>query len=321
MTGDQLVVNGEVDGFCLLKETEEGRFRVEYRSSTMTEFPNEEALGRALRSILLDEVLISLGLTPANLDWLSSSVVVEMVMLSSEEGRVEESTLGEFLQVFFSAYVFLMMLFFMILSSGQLLVRSVVEEKANRIVEILVSACSPTQLMTGKIVGLSCLGFTQMLVWSGVALIVSSALSLELIAHEQLLLLLLYFVLGYLLYASIFVAVGSPVTTEQEAQQVTSYLVIFLVIPLVLTVPAIQNPGAEWISILSYIPLLTPTMMGLRLALGTPSPAEILTTVTIMVVSIYVSMVIAGRIFRVAILSTGKRPTIRELVSWVRTGG
>ncbi len=318
--GDQLVVSGEVDGFCILKESKKGRYTIEFRSASLHEEPDKGDLENALKSILLEDTLISLGVPPSSLEWLNESVMVEMVILSSKEGRVEETNLKEFLQVFFSAYVFLMMLFFMILSSGQLLVRSVVEEKANRIVEILVSACTPTQLMTGKMVGLSCLGFTQMLVWSAVALIMSSVLSLEFIVHEQLLLLLLYFVLGYLFYASIFIAVGSPVTTEQEAQQVTGYLVIFLVIPLVLTVPAIQDPGAEWISILSYIPLLTPTMMGLRLALGSPALSEILTTVAIMLVSIYISMLVAGRIFRIAILSTGKRPTMRELISWVRTG-
>jgi ABC-2 type transport system permease protein len=318
--GDQLVIDGEVQVFCLLRRNDRGGFEIEFRSTTLTDQVEREALENALRSVLLEDVLTSLGVPGSTLDWLDSAVGVRMVLLSSRGEGIEENTLERFLQVFFSAYIFLMMLFFMILSSGQLLVRSVVEEKANRIVEILVSSCSPTQLMAGKILGLSGLGLTQMLVWGAVAFVVSQVIGFDFAPPDQLLLLCAYFLLGYFLYASIFVAAGSPVTTEHEAQQVTGYLVVFLVIPLVLTVPAIQNPGAEWITILSYIPLLTPTMMGLRLSLGTPSTAEIVVTMLIMIIAIYLCMIVAGRIFRVGILSMGKRPGIREIISWVREG-
>jgi len=313
--GDELVARGEIDGFCILMDLESGGYRAEFRSANVTEFLAAGRIRESFHKIVLEDTLSELGVDRSILRWVDSSVEVRMVKLSQigeEEGYGEE----QFVQTFFSAYVFLMMLFFMILSSGQLLVRSVIEEKMNRIVEVLISSCSPTQLMAGKVLGLSGLGFTQMIVWGTIAVIVSSFLSFDIIAHEHAFLLLLYFVLGYLFYAAIFIAIGSPVTTEQEAQAVTSYLVMILVIPLVLTVPAIQNPDAEWISILSYVPLLTPTMMGLRLSVGTPAVTEILLTVVVMVVSIYFAMVAAGRIFRVAILSTGKRPSLKEIVSW-----
>jgi len=170
-------------------------------------------------------------------------------------------------------------------------------------------------------VGLSGLGLTQMVGWVVIATILSWLAPIPVTIHEHVLVLLVYFVLGYLLYASIFVAVGSPVTTEQEAQQVSGYLVIILVLPLILTVPAIQDPGAPWVVVLSYFPLLTPAMMGLRIILGTVPPGEIIATVLLLLVSIVISLFIAGRIFRIAILSTGKTPTFKEVVSWVRTGG
>jgi ABC-2 type transport system permease protein len=172
--------------------------------------------------------------------------------------------------------------------------------------------------MAGKMLGLSFLGLTQMAVWVLVAFLFSAAASMPIVVHDHVLLLVLYFILGYLLYASLFVAIGSPVTTEQEAQHVTGYLVMVLVIPLVLAVPAIQDPGAGWITLLSFFPLLTPTMMGLRIVLGAVAPGEILATVGLLLGSIVIALIVAGRIFRIAILSTGKSPSFREILSWVR---
>jgi ABC-2 type transport system permease protein len=319
--GDRLVLSGNADAFCILKEVQNGRYAIECRTRGFDEFPGGKQLENVLKSLLLEDLLTSLGMPANSAGWIDSSVEVSSVVLSPVEDRVTEYAPEDFLKVFFSAYVFLMMLFFLILSSGQLLVRSVLEEKMNRIVEILVSACSPTELMAGKILGLSFLGFTQMAVWVVAALLLSHVAALPISVHDHAILLVIYFVLGYLLYASLFVAIGSPVTTEQEAQHVMGYLVVVLVLPLVLSVPVIQDPGAEWISILSFIPLMTPTMMGLRIALGTVPPGEIVATVILLIISIFISLFIAGRIFRIAILSTGKSPAFGEIVSWVRTRG
>jgi len=91
-------------------------------------------------------------------------------------------------------------------------------------------------------------------------------------------------------------------------------------LPIALALPAIQNPGATWIKVLSFIPLLTPTMMTLRIPIQVPSLWEIVITVVILVASTYVAMVAAGRIFRIAILSTGKRPSMKEILRWTRNG-
>jgi ABC-2 type transport system permease protein len=125
--------------------------------------------------------------------------------------------------------------------------------------------------------------------------------------------------MGYFLYAALFVAAGSPVTTEQEAQQITSYLSLLLVFPMVLIMPAMQNPDSAVIRILSYIPLFTPSFMVLRVSIQTPPLGEILATMGLLFVSAVVMMWVAGKIFRTAILVYGKRPTIPELIHWIRT--
>jgi ABC-2 type transport system permease protein len=213
-----------------------------------------------------------------------------------------------------------MMLFMLIVTSGQLLVRSIIEEKSNRIVEVLVSSVSSTELMAGKVLGLSGLGFTQIAFWALIGTAASLQFGIGFVALDNALLLIVYFILGYLFYAAIFIGVGSPLTTEQEAQQVTSYLVILLIVPIILAMPAMKDPGAMWLKILTFIPFLTPTMMALRIPIQMPAAWEIVATIAIMLVSIPAAMVAAGRIFRIGILSTGKSPKIADIIRWARKG-
>jgi ABC-2 type transport system permease protein len=133
-----------------------------------------------------------------------------------------------------------------------------------------------------------------------------------------MLLTLLYFLLGYFLYAGIFVAAGAPVTTEQEAQQITSYVSLMLVFPIVLAVPAMQNPDATYIRVLSFIPLLTPAFMVLRMPIQMPPMWEILATLGLLAASVVGIMWVAGKIFRIAILVYGKKPSFRQLWAWAR---
>jgi ABC-2 type transport system permease protein len=140
----------------------------------------------------------------------------------------------------------------------------------------------------------------------------------NLLQPEYFLLTLLYAILGYLFYAAIFVAAGSPATTEQEAQQITAYISMLLVAPFALMMLVMQNPNSVIVKVLSYIPLLTPSIMVLRVSIQMPSMWEILATTALMIVSTIVMMWVAGKIFRVAVLSYGKRPTLPELYRWVR---
>ena len=310
------VQRDEIEGYCIIAADPLVDTLVEYRSKHVGDLRITSRIEETLRSIVARQKLVQLGFDPSLLTVLHTSIDVRTVKLS----KTGETESGDFMTVFFSAYVFLMMLFFLILTSGQLLVRSMIEEKSNRIVEVLVSSLSPTDMMVGKVLGLSGLGFTQIGFWGLIGLALSLQFDITLIPLGQALLLMIYFVLGYLFYAAIFIAVGSPLNTEQEAQQVTSYLVLIVIMPIALALPAIQNPGAMWIKVLSFIPLLTPTMMTLRIPIQVPSAWEILITVVLMVASTYFAMIAAGRIFRIAILSTGKRPKLKEILQWARSG-
>jgi ABC-2 type transport system permease protein len=274
----------------------------------------QERFSRAIEQVIVESRLAVNGIDAALIRKLTASVHVKSLKIS---GKGEESEKG-FGETFASAYIGLLMLIFMVLTSGQLLVRSMVEEKSNRVIELLLSSCTPRDLMAGKILGLSGLGILQMLVYALMGVALAMKTNTNLLQPEYFLFTLLYAILGYLFYAAIFVAAGSPATTEQEAQQITAYVSMILVASFPLMLLVMQNPNSLIVKVLSYIPLLTPSIMVLRVSIQMPSAWEILATVALLIVSTLAMMWVAGKIFRVAVLSYGKRPTILELLRWVR---
>jgi ABC-2 type transport system permease protein len=172
--------------------------------------------------------------------------------------------------------------------------------------------------MVGKILGLSSLGFVQIGLWGVIGIAVSMKTGGSFFLTENLLLSAVYFGLGYLMYSAIFVGAGSPVTTEQEAQQLTSYLSLVLVFPIALAIPAMQDPDSMLIKVLTFVPILTPAFMLLRIPIQTPPTWEIVVSIVVLVVTTAVLMWAAGKVFRIAILVYGKRPSISQLVRWIR---
>ena len=206
----------------------------------------------------------------------------------------------------------------MIMSSGGMLVRSLLEEKSNRLIEILVSSCTPTQLLTGKILGLSMLNLFQIVIWTVIGIALTGAATISPEIFENIGLDLVYFVLGFIFYTGIFVGLGATATTEQEAQQFNSYISMILILPIVFAISTIQNPNSEIVHILSYFPLTTPSIMLLRLNISPVPLADILTTILILIISIFISIYLSSKIFKIGILSYGKRPTLRELINWIK---
>lgn len=311
---NKLVASDEIEGYFLIPGTAFDSGKVEYRAKNVGNFKIQERFSRAIEQVIIENRLVSRGFDTELIRKLTAGINVKSIKIS-EKGEESESSFGE---TFAKSYIGLLMLIFMVLTSGQLLVRSMVEEKSNRVIEVLLSSCTPRDLMAGKILGLSGLGILQMLVYALMGLALALKTDTNLLQPEYFLLTLLYAILGYLFYAAIFVAAGSPATTEQEAQQITAYISMLLVAPFALMMLVMQNPNSLIVKVLSYIPVLTPSIMVLRVSIQMPSMWEILATVALMIVSTIAMMWVAGKIFRVAVLSYGKRPTLPELYRWIR---
>lgn len=304
-----------IEGLLIIPADVEKRGVVEYRALNVGNIRDQERISKSLEDIITQHRLSEAGLDAQKVRSLMSSIDIKTIKIS-EKGEEKESG---FLETFASGYIFIMMLMFLVMTSGQMMVRSFIEEKSNRIVEVLMSSCSAKELMGGKILGLTMLGITTVLFW--ILIIVGINLTLEkpFINFDHMALMIAYFTLGYLFFAGVFIAAGAPISTEQEAQQVTSYVSIILVFPIALAVPAMQNPDSLLVKILTLIPFLTPAMMLLRLSIQMPSLWEIALSLTLLVLSAVGMMWAASKIFRIGILITGKKPNLKEIWRWVRT--
>jgi ABC-2 type transport system permease protein len=286
---------------------------VEYRSPNVSDIEGIRILERRISAIISEYRIEHAGLDPIRVRALSQSTEMRTVRIS-EKGEKESG----FLESFGISYVFLIFMLIMILSSGQMLVRSLVEEKSNRIIEVLISSCSPVDLMLGKIIGISMLAMVQVLFWTSIGVVLVYAAELRNLPLDNLWLMVVYFFLGFLLYAAIFVAFGSLASTEQEAQQMTGYLSMLLMLPIIVAFIATQNPNSPILVVLTMIPLITPQMMFVRLPITTPPVWEIAVSLLILIVAIFIVTWIAAKIFRTGILLTGKRPGLGEIFRWIR---
>jgi len=224
--------------------------------------------------------------------------------------------------------VFVYLLWVSIFTIAQLLLTNTIEEKSNRIIEVLLSSISPLELMTGKILGIAATGLTTIVCWVGFFLIglkfmpklmdLPADVDLTVLISDPSFLLsfVVYFLLGFLLYASMMVGIGSACNSIKEAQNLMSPIMIALMLPLLAMMPVGQDPNGTLARILSFIPPFTPFVMMNRAA-GPPEMWEYVVTTILLIVSVLLAFFAAAKIFRVGILMTGKPPKMGEIFRWV----
>jgi ABC-2 type transport system permease protein len=217
---------------------------------------------------------------------------------------------------------FVYLLWIAVFSIAQMLLTNTVEEKSNRIIEVLLSSVSAHQLMTGKILGIAATGLTMIGSWVIFALIGIKIVDLDLrwvsVIRNPLYLasFIGYFLAGYMIYAAVLVAIGSVCNSLKEAQNLMQPVILLLMVPLIAMVFVVQDPNGTVSRILTYVPIYTPFLMMNRA--GGPPPAwEYVATTILIVATIAVSFWAAGRVFRVGVLMTGKPPKLREIVGWM----
>lgn len=316
-TANEMVLQSQISAYIVIDSSIFNSRKFEYVSENVSNFREIDRLQSTVKDIVVANELQQRGVNPELVKEVSKPVDLQTVKLT-KEGKEEKAEAGS---GFVLGYAFIFIFAFVFLTSGQLLVRSVVEEKSNRIVGVLLSSATSDEIMVGKILGLSLLGLTQLAVWAAIGVAFAGQFAGFLTIPDNIWWVIVFFVLGYLLYATIFVMAGAPVTTEQEAQQVTSYLSMLLFLPVVAAFMVIQNPTAEYVKVLSFIPIFTPTMMALRIPVQSPDTWELVTGAVILLVSTYLCMIAAGRIFRIGILVYGKRPNLKELLRWATQRG
>jgi ABC-2 type transport system permease protein len=213
---------------------------------------------------------------------------------------------------------------------GQQVLNGVLEEKSSRIVEVIVSTVKPHDLMMGKLLGICGVALTQLAIWLGTIAVVTlpsvvGALawmpedaSIPTLTWPLALNFLLLFLLGFFLFASVYAGIGSAFNNLQEAQQVASIAVFFIVAPVFFMHSVINDPDSTLAVVTSLIPFLTPLLMLLRIATKMPPLWQILLGYVLTTASVFVMIRLAARIYRTGILMYGKKPTLKELWRWMR---
>ncbi len=244
--------------------------------------------------------------------------------------RGGEAKKKNFIEAYFGTFAFVLLLYTSLLIYGIAVMRGILEEKSNRVMEVLLGPLTPSQLMTGKIVGIGLVGLTQMGVYMIVAGIatavggVSAAAAgwtsaLDMISPTRMLWLIVFFLLGYAFFVALFAAIGAVCNTEQEAQNLQGPVTMCLVLPMVATFFFVNNPDSKAAIITSFIPIFTPMVMYMRICVLTPPLWQILLSILIMIVTIALVFRGVAKIFRIGILMYGKRPTLPEILRWARS--
>ncbi|HEY5504927.1 MAG TPA: ABC transporter permease [Sedimentisphaerales bacterium] len=217
-------------------------------------------------------------------------------------------------------FFFMFMIYMGIMGIGQQMLSSVIEEKNSRIIEMLLSAVSPFELMAGKILGLGAIGLTIVGLWTTVSYgsIVWQGISVD-ISGKLLFCFVVYYILGFLLFSSLLAAIGSICNTLKETQELMMPIILVMVLPMVAWFKLVQSPDGIFARVLSLVPPVSPLVMPLRISAGSNvSNTEILASVGLLAASVLLMMWLAGKIFRTGILMYGKRPSLREISRWLR---
>lgn len=242
--------------------------------------------------------------------------VATALTLRADGSDVQENQLGKI----FVPLAFMMLLWSSVWVTGNYLLTSTVEEKSNRVIEVLLSAVSPLELLTGKVIGQCAVGALMMLMYGGVGLTAVSSLGYaHLVPPDKLAYVAIYFVMAFLMVAATMAAIGAAVSELRDAQTLLGPVTILFMLPLFTWFFVTENPSSNFARVISFIPPMTPFAMVLRVTSVESVPGWEIALTTVVGFAGVVGMVwAAARIFRVGILITGKPATPAELWKWVR---
>jgi len=245
-----------------------------------------------------------------------------------ETGKEKESHTGALMGI---AMICGVLIFFVVFMFGIQIMRGVIEEKSNRIVEIIISSIRPVELMLGKIIGVALVVLTQLIIWivfAAIIMFVAQSQFADIIetikSYTQdvplttmLVCFIVYLILGYLLYAALYAAVGSAVDNETDTQQLQTIISMPLLVGYLIMINVAMHPDSPLAFWCSIIPFTSPVVMMARIPYGVPL-SEIILSVALLVATFILFTWIAARIYRVGILMYGKKASFKEIIKWLR---
>ncbi len=319
-----LAAKDEIDAYIIVPASIEAKdARYEFRSRKAGDFVAGDLVKDALNQAVRSQRMADANISETKVRELSKGVDLESKSID-EKGQEKDSDM-----LLVASFVIGMMIYITLAIYGQVIMGAVVEEKETRIAEILFSSARPFELMFGKLVGVGLAGLTQLGIWvtSVAALIAFVAVQSDLspyleglpnITPLMVFYFLLFFLLGYFIYASIFALIGSVVTTVQEGGQFAFPPIMILLIGFYMSFAVIRDPNSSLSFWVSISPFFAPITMPVRILAETPPFWQIALSIGINVIAIAFLVWLASRVYRVGMLMYGKRATIPEIFKWIR---
>jgi ABC-2 type transport system permease protein len=324
---DAQVTNGDINAYLVVNGDKASIATFTYHAKDRPGNLTASQLSGYLNAALTQAKLAEFGISAQQAQSLYSPPELKVVPVAGGALKDENAQIQSVALV----YVLLILLYIVILMYGLQVAMGVVEEKSSRVMELLITAIRPIELMAGKILGIGLAGLTQAGLWvvSGlVVLLFRSVLGdavggigidVASVPLPTLLSFLLFFVLGYVLYAAMYAALGSLVSKTEDVNSVTAPLTIINVAVYLVSIYALSDPDATIVKVLSFVPFFTPMLMFIRVALGTVAIWEFVLGVLLVLVMSYLLTWFAAKIYRIGVLLYGKRPSAREIVRLLRT--
>lgn len=320
---------GGLDGYIIIPAAIFDQGVAEYYGKSVTNFGENRSMQDAISRVVTEKRIQRSGLESEKVRQLVQRVDLQTFRVNAG-GKEEKDEGATFVIAYFLGFFIYMAMFIY----GALVQRSVIEEKTSRVIESVISAIKPFHLMAAKIFGVGAVGLTQFMIWALVMGLLSfygvqvaslfapkaavAQQGLPSISLGILFFFVLFFVLGYFLYATIYAGVGAMVNSEQEAQQMMLPISMFIIAPILLIMYVIGNPSSQASVILSLVPFFAPILMLARIVVETPPVWQILLCLALLAGTIVGLIWLVGRIYRVGVLMYGKRPTLPELMKWIR---
>ncbi|WNR43977.1 ABC transporter permease [Paenibacillus roseipurpureus] len=322
--GKQQIADGKIKGYLEFENAKQGVFpKMVYKSTGTMEFSLKSKLQTTLQLIKTDMVLQGSGL-PDNLKTdIQRPVSLETVQISTSDEAATGKTESQMVLSYALVYVMLFMLYMGAIGFGNVVATEITSEKSSRVMELLITSVSPLKQMFGKIIGICLLAVSQI----AVLLVVSflnirfsdasvlkemnlnwSDLELSLIAY-----FLIFYLLGFFIYATIFAAVGSLVSRTEDVGPAIMPVTYVIVAAFMIAVFGLNHPNASFVVTMSFVPFFSPLIMFLRIGMSSPPFWQIAVSIVIQLISIGAMAWLAAKIYRTGVLMYGKRPSLKEL--------
>jgi ABC-2 type transport system permease protein len=324
---EEKIRRSQINGYVLFREDALEGGPIVYRGDNASNQAVGSELRRGIDAVVRDERGKLIGLTEDQ-----RTSLAKPVNFLPPQHTTGEKEASSGMGAFFIAYILGFILYMVITVYGIGVMRSVVQEKTSRVMELMVAAVKPRSLMAGKILGVGAAGLIQIGVWLAIGAVLlayrdevlgafgiaGGGKALPPLAASEIVVILVYFVGGYFFYSAMYAALGAMVSSEQETQQVQLPVTMLLVIGLLCQQVVSNDPRGSSAAMMTTLPFWSPILMPMRYVLGGASLGEVALSFGVLALSTALVVRAAAKIYRVGVLLYGKRPGVKELIHWLR---